>query len=411
MQKHTLMALIHAVAVIWLAAAPALAQEDKLTYVLKRAEITPDVNPVNTTLTCGGAANPNCVEVLFGKSIPEDEAAGAVGNWSVVAIDENNQTREFTPAEVGVNRQDKLVVLKMGQSFGAGGALNPVTHRVLIRYLQHNFPSVLLGEFEKKDAKEMFTAAKGKKDADIYFSGLATGQRKSGPLYSIDAKAGYLHSLGRGGAIGGTSTFVTEEESDIDPDSITAAGTYEKIFVLSSPTGIILNSEFVGFELDKKGTTRNLTTEIDGTLVLPSARLGKSTFATVDFMAGAEAGHNYEHPLNPKGLGNFWRPKFGVNAYLLALNPRIFNRINLSANYIGRLPRSAEPFTEKINGEKMTFLTKRPRHHVGADLDLMFAPSYGVNIKYRYGSLPPAFNLVEHKVSFGFVLQLKQANR
>ena len=300
----------------------------------------------------------------------------------------------------------------MGQGLEAGGPLDPATHKIIVRYQQQNLPTVTLGPlFKKRGAKKTFTAAKGKKDADIYFNGSATGQRGSGPLYSIEAKAGYLHSLKTYGAIGGQASFVVEEGSDIDADSITASGTYQKIFVLRSPWGIILNSDFLGGEFNREDKTRNLTTELDATLVLPSKKFGDNNFATMDFMGGFEAGHNYKHALNPNGLGNIWRPKFGVNAYFVALAPKVFNRINLSANYILRLPRTAEPFTEKINGAKITSLTKGPRHHLGVDLGLMFAPSYGLTISYRYGSLPPDFNLVDHKATIGFTVQLKQANK
>jgi len=44
-------------------------------------------------------------------------------------------------------------------------------------------------------------------------------------------------------------------------------------------------------------------------------------------------------------------------------------------------------------------------------LGLMFAPSYGLTFSYRYGSLPPDFKFVDHKVSADFTLQLKQANK
>jgi hypothetical protein len=417
MLRDIMLRVASVIAAVLLIVTPAAAQEDKLTYVLTRARVNVDRPECRSVIVKQNPADPTppCkeIEVLFGKSFPETEAAENPNNWLVFAVNAEGQRAAFSPRRVQADITNKLVLLEMDEDLNPGGRLDRATHRIVIIYQQQNLPTVTLGRPQKKAAQKIFTAAKGRKDADIYFSGTAVGQRKSGPLYSIDAKAGYLQSLRRAGAIGGLATFVSEEGSDIDPDSITAAGAYQKVFVFRSPTGIILNSEFLGFESDKEGETRNLTTELDATLVLPSARLSASTgtFATMDFMAGFEGGHNYEHPLNPQGLGNFWRPKVGVNAYLVMLRPKGFNRVNLSANYLVRLPRSAEPFTEKINGVKITSLTRRPRHHVAADLGLMFAPSYGLTVKYRYGSLPPAFNLVEHKVSVGFVLQLKQANK
>ena len=378
---------------VWLPAR--MSAQDKLVYVLTRAE-----------LTAGQG-----IEVLFGKSFPSDEAAGSTQNWQVIAIDVSGNTRSFSPQSVEVDALNKEVILRMGAILTPGGPLDVTTNRIIINYTQANLPTVRLGELEKKGARKAFVAAKGKKDADIYFNGSATGQKGSGPIYSIEARAGYLQSLNKAGSIGGQATFMSDAASDVDPDSITASGTYQKIFVLHSTWGIILNSDFLGGEFDKKNKTLNLMTEADGTLVLPSKRFGERNFATMDFMAGFEGGHNYKHELNPKGLGNIWRPKFGVNAYFVALAPKFFNRVNLSANYILRLPQTAEPFTQKVNGEKVTSLTTRPRHHVDLDLGLMFAPSYGLSIGYRYGSLPPDFKFVDHKITVGFTLQLKQANK
>jgi hypothetical protein len=416
MLKNFLLRIACATVVGLLIVSPAFAQDDNLTYVLTRARVNVDEPGCRSAIVNANPTDPNpgckSIEVLFGKSFPENEAAGNANNWLVIGIGLEGNRQIVHPQSVEVSaREDKIVILHLSQDLNSGGQLDRLTHRIIIAYQQQNLPTVTLGQPPKRAAQKLFTAAKGQKDADIYFKGSATGQRKSGPNYSIEAKAGYLQSLGRAGAIGGRATFVSDEGSDIDPDSITASGNYQKIFVFRSPMGLILNSDFIGGEFNKENTTRNLTTELDGTLVLPSARFGETTFATMDFMAGFEAGHNYEHPLNPRGLGNFWRPKVGVNAYLVALQPKVFNRINLSANYLLRLPQSAEPFTQKINGSKITSLTTRPRHFVGIDAGFMFSPAYGLTLSYRYGSLPPDFKLVEHKVSAGFVIQLKQANK
>ena len=289
--------------------------------------------------------------------------------------------------------------------------LDTETHRIIISFRQANFPAVTVNQPPKEGTKKVFTAAKGKTDADVYLSGAATSARNSKPLYSIESKFQYLQSLRRYGAIGGKATFVSDEGSDVDPDSITAAGSYEKVFVFGLGTGIILNSDFLGGEFDKEDKTRNLTTGLDGTLVLPSARFTDTFFGAMEFLAGFEGGKNFKNEMDTDGIGGFWRWKFGANAYLLALRPPVFNRITFNTEYKVRLPRSSEPFTEKVNGQEMTFMTKKPRHYVGSDLDLLFSPAYGLSLKYRYGSLPPAFKLVDHKVSVGFTLKLKQANK
>jgi hypothetical protein len=101
----------------------------------------------------------------------------------------------------------------------------------------------------------------------------------------------------------------------------------------------------------------------------------------------------------------------GINVYFLSLNPGPLNRITASAEYKIRLPQSSEPFTQIINGEESTFLTKKPRHDYQFSLDFMFSKAFGISVQHRYGSVPPVFKLVDNKVSLGIVFKLKQANK
>jgi hypothetical protein len=378
----------------WMAPPPASAfQDNNLVYVIRFAAVS-------------GAG----LEVQFGNDVPPDDALREKTNWSIRKVDLKTGTEErFPPDSVTVNHTAAGVIAALAVS----PVLNSSTHRITVRFQLPNFPEFTVGEPEKKGAAKNFTKAKGKEDADIYFSGTAAGARGSKPLYAFESKLGYLFSLKGKGALGPRAEVNAASESNIDPDSIKASVSYEKVFGFGPARGLILSSDVLGLEFDTENRTRNLMTELNGTLVLPPVGFGKSksTFAAVDFMAGFEGGHNYRHKLNEDGLGNLWRWKFGVNAYFVALNPPMLKRIDFSAEYQVRLLSSAEPFTETINGEEVTTLRKKPRHHVGSDLDFMFSDALGITLKYRYGSLPPAFKFVDHSVSVGLTFKLKQANK
>jgi hypothetical protein len=349
------------------------------------------------------------IDVSFGESFPSNQVLQEPRNWLVRTIALNTgQEAELIPSAVIVDpvRQNKLVSLMMGQ------LLDRATHKIIIRFQQPEFPEFTIGEPQKTRAGKAFTAAKGKDDADIYFSGTAIGARNSKPLYAIETKLGYLQSLGRRGAIGGKMTLDADQGSDVDPDSITATASYEKFFLFGPrPTAIRFIADFLGAEFDRQDQTRNLTTGAYGKLILPSKFLNEHNITTVELIGGFEAGHNYRNSITRQGIGNFWRPKFGVNAYFLSLKPWKLERITFSAEYLLRLPRSAEPFTGYVGGEKTTFLTRKPRHDFGINLDFMFSKALGLTIQDRYGSLPPAFKFVNNKVSAGLVIKLKQANK
>ena len=185
--------------------------QDTLTYVLDVA----DKDVLNGSPV---------IAVRFQGSFPEEDAAKNTDFWRVIAIDKDGNTKTFKPIDVVLRPQNKLANLRMKESLDTDGELDPKMHKIIVRYQQQNLPTVTLGPRFKRKKKKTFTAAKGKKDADIYFNGSAPGQRGSGPVYSIEAKAGYLQSLKRAGAIGGSASFNSDAHSDIDPDSITASG-------------------------------------------------------------------------------------------------------------------------------------------------------------------------------------------
>ena len=378
----------------WLGTSPVNALEDNnLVYVIQ-----------NVTVSQFG------VEVRFAHDVPPDDALSNPENWLIRTVDlQTGVQREFKPNSVTMTSTPTGSI----PTLVVNPPLNRSTHRISVRFQQPNFPEFTLGESPKTGAGADFTKAKGKEDADIYFSGLAAGARGSKPLYSFESKVGYLFSLGRKGAIGPRAEVNAASESNIDPDSIKAAVSYEKAFVFGPARGLILRSDALGVEFDKENRNRNLMTELNGTLVLPPARLNDNTFAAIDFMTGFEGGHNYRHTLDEdNGLGGLWRWKFGINVYFVALKPpRVFKRIDFNAGYNVRLLHTAEPFTETIGGEEMTRLTKKPRHHVSSNLDFMFSDALGISLKYQYGSLPPAFKLVNHSASVGLTFKLKQANK
>jgi len=418
---------------------------DKLTYVLTAARIKPEV-PFRGR-----------IQVDFGESMPKEYVAASVdqalsatspdnpvgvsfsvnldpANWTVIATRIGNPTAtepigfaawlKPTAVRREASPGNRIVVLDFAGTFNATTKLFEVagqatdrfdtnTHQLIVQYRQANFPNVVLGKPKKTGVKQAYTAAKGAKDADIYLTGTITAGSKSKPSYSLEARFAYLQSLKHLGAVGGSFAIDTKEESDFDPDSIRAGIVYEYVRPFRRPagTGLILRSNVIGGEFNRKNTVRNLVTGLDATIVLPSAQLGETTFATVDATVGFEAGNNYRNKLAPEGIGAFWRPKFGASAYFLALKTPIFDRISFNANYEVRLPRSAEIYSEMQGDTEVFSLTRKPRHRFASDLNFLFTEAYGLSLQYRYGTLPPAFKLERPNVKLGFIIQLKQANK
>jgi len=323
-------------------------------------------------------------------------------DWLVESVELSTGKSVVVPVlgmRVGVRPEDYSVYLKITNP----AAVDAATHKVRVSYMSANYPDVLFGEPKKEDSKAHYTAAKGKDDADIYLAGNVVAANGSKSKYSIDAKFGYLQSLGGSGAAGFKATFVSETATDIDPDSITVGVTYRKPFVLGD-MGLVLRADPVGGEFDREGDNRNLLSSANVKLVFPSAHFGPAQSATIDLVSGFETGNNYENSLAPTGIGGFWRWYGGAGAYLIAKHTPIFQAINFSGEWRVRVPEKAEVFTRNSN----TFLTTKPRHHVDSSVDFMFSKAFGISVSYEYGSLPPSFEYIAGKVTAGFKWKLTQ---
>ena len=382
---------------LWVAA-PAFAFYQNV-FVIQHASYGRVTEPNKTTII-----------VRFANAVPADELLEDEENWLIRVTDiQSGDVVDITPDEAVATRPPGL---KSIPTLTVNQALDPAGKRITVRLLLGNFPEFTVGQPRKIGAAQAFAPAKGKADADIYFSGAAAGARGSKPLYTFESKVGYLFNLNRYGALGPRAEINAASESNIDPDSIKTALTYEKIFVFGRANGLILRSDAFGFEFDKRNKNRNIMTDLHGILVLPPHRFNENNVAAMDFTVGFEAGHNFKHALSPnEGLGNLWRWKFGANAYFVAFSPPVFKRIDFATEYKVRLLTSVEPFTETIGGSSFTRLTKKPRHYVGSDLDFMVSDALGLSLKYRYGSQPPAFRFVDHTASVGLTFKLKQANK
>jgi len=142
----------------WGGTAPAVAFEDNnLVYVIMFAGVS--------------AAG---LEVQFGNDVPSDDVLQDQRNWLITTVDlQSGQERRFPPGPITVSHTLAGVIVGLAVS----PALNPTTHRITVRFQLPNFPEFTIGEPKKKGPGKAFAKAKGKEDADIYFSGTAVGAR------------------------------------------------------------------------------------------------------------------------------------------------------------------------------------------------------------------------------------------
>lgn len=354
------------------------------------------------------------LELEFSGKVPPADAIKDVMKWSVRTyclrdsggLCTQGDSKEFNPSAAALSPiVNKVAILTLPSK------VDFAAQRIVVTYLDANFPSVSSSEPEKGGVAKKFAPAKGSSDADLYLAGAVSSGVGTHPNYTVQAKAGYLFGLGRDGrygSLGPASELALDTNVSSDPNHMKASMAYDKVIPLApSAAAWIFHSNFIGGEFDKKGTTKNLVSDLSMRLVVPSFRLDTRTFTTADFLVGFEGGKNYEVPKG-QALGSFDRKVLGVNGYYLLLRPGPLDRIALTGSYVLRLPSTAEPFVPA--GATNPIFTTKPRHHAEANLNLMFSKAFGITAQYTWGSLPPLFSFVDHKVVLGLALQLKQAN-
>jgi hypothetical protein len=133
-----------------------------------------------------------------------------------------------------------------------------------------------------------------------------------------------------------------DKASDIGPDTITVTTAYSKVFVWGAATGLVLNVDPFGFELDANNDTRNIRSGAQGQFVVPSARVGAKSYVTGDLTLGYEAGRTAKGDA-PDDARGIWRTVVGAGGYALLQGGSVVKRIDITASWTVRVIAQDEP--------------------------------------------------------------------
>lgn len=346
---------------------------------------------------------PTELEVGLAGEWPGDDELRDVARWTVRQGSLRDASEvALRPERVEVERRLQVVTLFMRDAllpFDDSGDM----HEVTVRYFKGD--GFAEGRVLSLKQRQEYVAARGKGEADVFLSGAFTTGRGSKPTYSAEVKLRQRHVTQAGSDFSATFALSAANEPNIDPDSITAAVAYRPARRLlgSHVEWSVLSGEFA-----RRTDVRNAASA--ARLIWTTRTLGRNTAlqAAAEPFAGFEAGRNFTRA-DVSGDRVVLRPLLGANLYLLALQPVAWlNRITLGAEFTLRLPQTDEPYTQRRAGRALTSLSQRARPHLGASVAFQFVEGYGISIEYRHGSLPPAFERVEHRVALSLTVQRKR---
>jgi hypothetical protein len=287
----------------------------------------------------------------------------------------------------------------------------------------------------KKLVKNTFDFAKGKDDADLYAFGSWLAAHGSSPIWSLDAKGVKTRELSSAdhqgddwwdGGVQGTVTANQDAKPPVDKtslqfDSVTVGGLLrntrpvDKSTVLSAwQFDVPVNGEF-----SKDTGIIDVVARFDAEAVLKP----KGPFAVYPWV-GYEFGKPVRKPDKlfdqtvdlsswswiSRGVGGAIVEFYLFKSDLTLPDPKLVT-VDLSATW--RAPLVAEPFAElqTVNGQKVTITTLKK--NVRPDIQLSIAWNIGelfaAQVQYKYGSLPPVFQFVDHQVTIGLAFKVKYA--
>jgi hypothetical protein len=190
-------------------------------------------------------------------------------------------------------------------------------------------------------------------------------------------------------------------------------------FSRSDPSSNIIFKSSVLFAL--KSATLSKRPAQPATATSPAQLASARVYATLYPVLSFEGGKNLNRPamlsMTPIDLSHYngiARGVVGADATLgFVSKDKKTDIVNLAASYRARIPIFNEPFIETEHGVTDVSLTTKTRNWI--EIDLKFAPAafkyLSLTAQYQYGSLPPVFNFVDHKVSLGLTFTAVQSNK
>jgi hypothetical protein len=271
--------------------------------------------------------------------------------------------------------------------------------------------------------------AEDKKSANLYLFGSALFGVSTKPLYILDVKLEPAWECSDDRFLRLRTTLASNvgaeapvDRSEIDPDSITSGLFYDGTKQLNG--GWNLFWELGGWgEFTRKHSASSALVGVRTTFVHRPVPVLGGFFVMYPGM-GFEGGSTLNRPatlfkraVDFAEYKEIARPLGSLHtAYRLLADrtaTQVF-RLVIEADYTGRLPLTREPSVRaqyvpdnkgEVSRQKVTILRRGARHDVQAAITWNVGEFVGLRTQYRFGSLPPLFEFVDHQVTIGITFK------
>jgi hypothetical protein len=248
-----------------------------------------------------------------------------------------------------------------------------------------------------------FGAAANRNKADVYLSGIWVPATGAKPTYSIDSNMTLpLCSTTFWDLLRLDGKVKTNDKPNADPDSFSAGVSIARKYPFN-----IANRQYLDFkwgmaqwEFSRKEEAFNFTSAPAATWAVVLAK-----GVDLEVPVGLEVGTNLRNHITAvrNGYGAIARLAPGAGFY--AVSPKLWGnaKITWSTIYTARVLMTREPFIDHRRNPAGS-MARGTRHHLENSVDLSFNDYVSLTVKHEFGSLPPAFEFVDHKATVGLVV-------
>jgi len=286
-------------------------------------------------------------------------------------------------------------------------------------------PTVILNRAFMTSVTAGVALTADKKDADIDIAGGFQAGANARPEYFWSVQAVYPIPIAyRYGTIAPVFIGEASQQRNADPDSLKAGVLYDKRWPISGRSGFAILADLLAYEFERKINKEAVL--IDGEIVKGQSLEKNSnlmwtaslryingwrhlnfTLGFAGFEVGKSLSRTVKQASREDASQTVARPKFDVDAYKVLFGGER-RLLTFDGHYTVRFPLTQEPFLKaEENGGKM-YLTAVPRHWLNLNVGLLLTDGVDILAQYKYGSLPPSFEFVDHQVTVGFNLLLRK---
>jgi hypothetical protein len=382
-----------------------------------------------------GRPKPDIITVFYSGSLPAPQSDYNLPSaWRVEwQVDE----KPLPPTQmhidsVAVDSTFKSFLLHVSGNLPSPSDKNKVVWTVLllsesIPYTVLNYPA---SSTTQGSDEHFLRPVQDKETPDLSLTGGFTAAGGSNPLYQLEAKGGlmFLPNSSLHPAIN-LQVEINQNPSPpihrttFDPDSISAsfALTRYQNFKKGPFVGTRFQAELPEGEFSRTDPSSNIIASGIATLDFKPWQPSHSAYVTLYPFFGMELGRNLNRPsvveMIPVNLSNYRgivRGFMGADAkFGVASADRKSDVFSITGTYRVRIPAYDEPFLETLHQVTTFAMTTKARHWIEADLSYTI-PSWkylAISAMYQYGELPPFFEFVHHKFTFGLKLQASQGTK